>query len=50
MEVSLSIPLYVKTTGEKDSEESYSLDEALDSWLSSSDAFKESYETLKYML
>ena len=46
----LSIPLYVSITEEKDSEESYTLDEALDSWLSSSDAFKESYETLKYML
>ncbi|MGG0716280.1 class I SAM-dependent DNA methyltransferase [Robertmurraya massiliosenegalensis] len=46
----LSIPLYVSVTGEKDSEESYTLDEALDSWLSSSDTFKESYETLKYML
>lgn len=46
----LTIPLYVKTTGETDVEESYSLDEALDSWLSSSDAFRESYETLTYML
>ena len=46
----LSIPLYVSANGEKDSEESYSLDEALDSWLRSSDAFKESYETIKYML
>jgi type I restriction enzyme M protein len=46
----LSIPLYVKVNGETDNEESYSLDEALDSWLSNSDAFKESYKILKYML
>jgi len=46
----LNIPLYVKITGETDNEKSYSLDEALDSWLSGSDAFRESYETLKYML
>ncbi|MEH7312275.1 type I restriction-modification system subunit M [Priestia megaterium] len=46
----LSIPLYVRTTGEIDNEQSYSLDEALDSWSSSSDAFKESFEILKHML
>ena len=46
----LSIPLYVKVAGETDNEATYSLDEALDSWLSSSDAFKASYETLKDML
>lgn len=46
----LSIPLYVKVAGEVDSEKTYSQDEALDSWLSSSDAFKESYEALKTML
>lgn len=46
----LSIPLYVKVTGETDNEESYTLDETLDSWLCDSDAFKESYETLKSML
>lgn len=46
----LSIPLYVKVAGETDNEATYSLDEALDSWLSSSDAFRASYETLKDML
>jgi type I restriction enzyme M protein len=46
----LSIPLYVKVTDEKDSEESYSLDESLDSWLNGSDALRESYETLITML
>jgi type I restriction enzyme M protein len=46
----LSIPLYVKVNGETDNEESYSLDESLDSWLSNSDAFRESYEALKAML
>lgn len=46
----LSISLYVKGTGETDTENSYSLNEALDKWLTSSDAFKESYESLKYML
>jgi len=46
----LSIPLYVKINGEIDSEKLYSLDEALDSWLSSSDTNRELYETLKYML
>ena len=46
----LSIPLYVKVACETDNEKTYPLDEALDSWLSGSDAFKESYETLKVML
>lgn len=46
----LSIPLYVKTASETDSEKSYSLDEAIDSWLSSSGAFRESYEKLEYMI
>ena len=46
----LSIPLYVKLNGETDSEESYSLEEALDNWLIGSDAFKASYETIKFML
>lgn len=46
----LSIPLYVRTVGEKNNEESYTLDEAIDSWLRSSNEFKRSYEKLKYML
>lgn len=45
----LSIPLYVDNNGNKESEDAYSLDEALDNWLSSSDAFKVSYEKLRYM-
>lgn len=46
----LSIPLYVKTTDESDNEKTYSLDEAIDSWLSSSDTFKDYYQTLINML
>ncbi|RFB41302.1 SAM-dependent DNA methyltransferase [Bacillus sp. RC] len=46
----LSIPLYVKVTSEIDNEDSYSFDEAIDSWLSSSSALKESYGTLVTML
>lgn len=46
----LSIPLYVDCNGEAESDESYSLEEAFDSWLSSSDAFRESYGGLKYIL
>ncbi|MCU5103627.1 type I restriction-modification system subunit M [Bacillus cereus] len=46
----LSIPLYVKATSEVNNENLNSLDEAIDGWLSSSNTFKESYETLKSML
>ena len=46
----LSIPLYVNCNGGTESEEFYSLEEALDSWLNCSDSFRESYETLKYMI
>jgi len=47
----LSIPLYVSgTNGVEDAEVLYSVEEALDGWLGSSDKFRESYETLKYMI
>lgn len=46
----LSIPLYVTNAGVQESEEEYTLDESLDSWLSKSDDFRESYEILRYML
>ncbi|GED68015.1 DNA methyltransferase [Brevibacillus reuszeri] len=47
----LSIPLYVSGSNSVEDEETlYSAEEALDGWLASSDAFRKSYETLKYML
>ena len=47
----LSIPLYVDgSSNNEDEEKSYSIEEALDAWLGCSDTFRESYETLKYML
>jgi type I restriction enzyme M protein len=47
----LSIPLYVSgSSGSEDEEISYSVEESLEEWLSSSDTFRESYNTLKYMI
>jgi type I restriction enzyme M protein len=46
----LSIALYVDGNGENDVEAIYSLNETFDSWLSSSERFRESYETLRHML
>lgn len=47
----LSIPLYVSgSNGSEDEEVSYTLEEALDEWLMSSDACRESYNALKYMI
>jgi type I restriction enzyme M protein len=47
----LSIPLYVSgSNGAEDEEILYSVEEALDEWLGSSDSFRESYEILKYRL
>ena len=47
----LSIPLYVSGSGaSEDQEVSYTVEEAIDDWLNSSDSFRESYDTLKYMI
>lgn len=47
----LSIPLYVTGSGTNEDEETlFTLEEALDRWIGSSDVFRESYETLKFML
>ncbi|EJV86816.1 MULTISPECIES: type I restriction-modification system subunit M [Bacillus cereus group] len=46
----LSIPLYVSGSSSEDEEISYSVEESLDEWLTSSDTFRESYDTLKYMI
>lgn len=47
----LSIPLYVTGSGTNEDEETlFTLEEALDKWIGSSDMFRESYETLKFML
>lgn len=48
----LSIPLYVNGNGHNgvNGEKAYSLEEALDEWLSSSDALRQSFEELTLML
>lgn len=46
----LSIPLYVNGNDATEAEESYSLEEAIDGWLGNSDIYRESYETVEYML
>ena len=47
----MSIPLYVSGYGASEDEEvSYTVEEAIDDWLNSSDSFRESYDTLKYMI
>lgn len=47
----LSIPLYVSGSGASEDEEvPYTVEEAIDDWINSSDSFKESYDTLKYMI
>lgn len=50
-ESKLSIPLYVNGSNNIDNEEVlYSVEEAIDGWLGSSDTFRAIYEDLKYMI
>ena len=47
----LSIPLYVSGSGSSEDEEvSYTVEEAIDDWLNSSDSFRGSYDILKQMI